>query len=335
MEYIRRYVYNINIQAFYANGVVPLSDNLMDFLNSIFKDILNNISNPSSLIHNIILTIIIIFFWRWIYRFSRNMLSRFVTHMRTYTILIRILQNVLGIISILIILGIWADVKNATILIITLTAALIGFSFKNLFSNIVGWFMLLRKKYFKLYDRIEISDIVGDVIQVTPIYFKILERGNSLSSSTATGRVVNVPNHLLLDHTVFNYNKFTELNWSEVTYYLTVDSDWEAALQTVEAVLSDYLEALLQPMSDVDRMQFESKFKLLDEKLETKTYLQITEESILIIAQFPIPFDKGTSTQSDLNKEILPKLQNLPGVELSGKLVHVSMDHVEEPSSPS
>src|SRR5699024_12603938 len=98
----------------------------------------------------------------------------------------------LAIISILIILGIWANVKNATILIITLTAALIGFSFKNLFCNIVGWFMLLRKKYFKLYDRIEISDIVGDVIQITPIYLKVLERGNSLSYSTTKGRVVNV-----------------------------------------------------------------------------------------------------------------------------------------------
>src|SRR5699024_11585710 len=110
--------------------------------------------------------------------------------------------------------------------------------------NIVGWFMLLRKKYFKLYDRIEISDIVGDVIQVTPIYFKILERGNSLSSSTATGRVVNVPNHLLLDHTVFNYNKFTELNCSEVTYYLTLHSDWEPPLQTLGTFLEVYLETL-------------------------------------------------------------------------------------------
>src|SRR5699024_6875725 len=190
-----------------------------------------------------------------IYRFSRNMLSKFVNQMRTYTILIRVLPNVLAIMSILIILDIWSTGKNATILIITLTAALIWFPLKKLFSNIVGWFMLLRKKYFKLYDRIEISDIVGDVNQITPIYFKVLERGNSLSSSTATGRVVNVPNHLLLDHTVFNYNKFTELNWSEVTYYLTVDSDWEAALQTVETVLEDYLETLLKPMSDVDRKQ--------------------------------------------------------------------------------
>src|SRR5699024_10150361 len=178
----------------------------------------------------------------------------------------------LEIMLVLIILGILSNVKNTTIVIFTLIAVLIVFSFKNLFSNIVGWFMLLRKKYFKLYDRIAISDIVGDVIQITPIYFKVLERGKSLSSSTATGRVVNVPNHLLLDHTVFNYNKFTELNWSEVTYYLTVDSDWEAALQTVETVLEDYLETLLKPMSDVDRKQFESKFELMDEKLETKTY---------------------------------------------------------------
>src|SRR5699024_4293386 len=121
----------------------------------------------------------------------------------------------------------------------------------------------------------------------------------------------------------------------EVTYYLTVDSDWEDALQSVETVLEDYLDTLLKRLSDVDRIQFESKFELMDEKLETKTYLQITEESILIITQFRIPFDKGTSTQSDLNKENLPKLQSLPNVELSGKLVHVSMDHMEEPYSRS
>lgn len=68
----------------------------------------------------------------------------------------------------------------------------------------------------------------------------ILERGNHLYSSTATGRVVNISNHLLLDNTLFNYNKFTQLNWSEVTYYLTVDSDWEVALQTIETVFNDY-----------------------------------------------------------------------------------------------
>src|SRR5699024_7714072 len=180
-------------------------------------------------------------------------------HMKTYTILLKVLQNVLGIISVLIILGIWANVRNATILIITLIAALIGFSFKNLFNNVVGWFMLLRKKYFKLYDRIEISDIVGDVIQITPIYFKIVERGNKLSSSTATGRVVNIPNQMLLVHTLFNYNKFTLVNWSEVKYYLTVDSDWEAALQAIEKVVNNYLTDFLKQITEVERKQIESK----------------------------------------------------------------------------
>src|SRR5699024_10352689 len=312
-----------------------MTDDLMQFLDSIFKDIFHNISSPSSLIHNIIVTVIIIFLWRWIYRLCRKLLAKFVTHMRSYTILLKILQNALAIISVLIILGIWANVKNATILIITLVAALIGFSFKNLFSNIVGWSMLLRKKYFRLYDRIEIADIVGDVIQITPIYFKILERGHNLSSSTATGRVVNIPNHLLLDNTLFNYNKFTQLNWSEVTYYLTVDSDWKSALQTVESVLDEYLQDFLQKMSTNEQKQIKNQFELMDEQLQTKTYLQLTEESILIIAQFPIYFSNGTSTQSDLDKKILPKLTELPGVELRGKLVRVSMEHVEDTSYSS
>lgn len=303
-----------------------MPEELMIFLESIFNDIFKNLNDSTSLITNVVLTIIVLFAWYWLFKLSRKLIYKFVQNVKTYTILIKIIQNFLMIISILILLGIWANMKNAVLLLLTLFVILTGLSLKNLFANIVGWFMLLRKKYFKLYDRIEIMEHTGDVIKITPIYFKIVERGNKLSSSTATGRIINIPNHVLLENTLLNYNKFSKVNFSEVKYYITVDSDWQAALAILEAELAIYLKGFLTDLSDVEIKIINAQLELMDESLTTKTYVKIDDESILLIGQYPIMYTKGTSTESLLNKQILPQLAQLENVELSGKAVHVDID---------
>src|SRR5699024_12263367 len=110
--------------------------------------------------------------------------------------------------------------------------------------------MLLRKKYFKLYDRIEIDGIKGDVIKITPFYFKVVERGNSLSSSSATGRVIHMPNHILLNTTLYNYNEFIQVNWEEVTYNLTVDSDWKKAQVFIKMEIITYISVFSERIKE-------------------------------------------------------------------------------------
>ncbi|HLR65228.1 MAG TPA: mechanosensitive ion channel domain-containing protein [Pseudogracilibacillus sp.] len=91
------------------------------------------------------------------------------------------------LISVVLMLGVWVNVKNSIILIFAAIVGVTIFSIRNLSTNLVAWLMLLRKQYFKLYDRIEINGIVGDMIKITPFYFKLMERGNNLSSATPTG----------------------------------------------------------------------------------------------------------------------------------------------------
>src|SRR5699024_4784721 len=116
-----------------------MPEELMIFLESIFNDIFKNLNDSTSLITNVVLTIIVLFAWYWLFKLSRKLIYKFVQNVKTYTILIKIIQNFLMIISILILLGIWANMKNAVLLLLTLFVILTGLSLKNLFANIVGW----------------------------------------------------------------------------------------------------------------------------------------------------------------------------------------------------
>ena len=53
----------------------------------------------------------------------------------------------------------------------------------------MGYFAIKHWKYFKKGSRIEVKDIIGDVIDVNLISFTLLEVRNWLSSDTDTGRM--------------------------------------------------------------------------------------------------------------------------------------------------
>src|SRR5699024_11155459 len=143
----------------------------------------------------------------WINKLFKKMFRKFIKNINMRTDLMTTIRNVIIIISLILLLSTWVNVNNSAFLILIVFMSLLVFPVKNSSNNLVVGFMLLSKKYYKLYDQIEIDGMVGDIIKVTPFYFKMAERSNDLSSSTATGRVIHVPNHMLLNNTLYNYSQ--------------------------------------------------------------------------------------------------------------------------------
>lgn len=197
-------------------------DNILKY---IYHDIFDPEFTSSNLLHKAALSLLIIIIAIWLSRFLKKMLNQFVKSIKVQIVLQITVRNIIMIITGLLLLSTWVNVKNSVLLVLLIIIVLMVFSIKNLSMNLVAWFMLLRKKYFKLYDRIEIDGMTGDVIKVTPFYFKMMERGNSLSSTTATGRVIHVPNHMLLNNKLYNFSEFLPINWREVRFKITIDSD--------------------------------------------------------------------------------------------------------------
>lgn len=307
-----------------------MNDEMKKFMQFVFQDFFENVNDPSNLFHKMVLSAIIVFVWIGLLKIGKKVTSSFIENIKYSTVTYKVFRNTISTISILLLLGTWLKVKNSIFLIAILIIMLAAFSIKNLSTNLVGWFMLLRKKYFKLYDRIEINDIKGDVIKITPFYFKMIERGNSLTSSTATGRVIHMPNHILLTNPLYNYSELIQFNWGEVKYYITVDSDWKKVLHIVKKEVNIYLADFLSQYAEEEIHNIERISALFDEELKVKTYVLIEDEAIIIIAQFPIHYTKNSSTKSSLNERIIPMLNNAPNVELSGKTVHLNVDNFDE-----
>lgn len=307
-----------------------MNEQIERFVTYIFQDFFNNVNDPSNLVHKFIVSFLIVLVWIGILKVGQKSINAITDNVKFTTTIYKFFKNIISGVSILLLLSIWMKLQKTVLFVLIVILLLTAFSIKNLSTNLVAWFMLLRKKYFKLYDRIEIDGIKGDVIKITPFYFKIIERGNSLSSSTATGRVIHMPNHILLNTPLYNYNEFIKVNWEEVTYHLTVDSDWKKAQDIIKMEVTAYLIDFTSQFTEREIKKITRKSALFDEELTVKSYVLINEESIKVITQFPIEYTKGTSTKSLLNEKIIPVLQSTPNVELSGKTFHMHLDNFND-----
>src|SRR5699024_12244811 len=83
-------------------------------------------------------------------------------------------------------------------------------------------------------------------------------------------------------------------------------------------------------INDKENQKITRKSALFDEELKLKSYVLINDDTIEIITQFPIEYTKGTSTKSLLNEKIIPKLQNTPNIELSGKTLYMHVNNLQD-----
>lgn len=145
---------------------------------------------------------------------------------------------------------------------------------------------------------------------------------NQTARSISGGSSINTP--------LYNYNEFIKVNWEEVTFHLTVDSDWKKAQELIKEEVNAYVADFTAQLTEKEIQKITRKSALFDEELKLKSYVLINDATIEIITQFPIEYIKGTSTKSLLNEKIIPKLQNTSNIELSGKTLYMHVNNLQD-----
>jgi len=162
---------------------------------------------------------------------------------------------------------------------------------------VAGWLLLVVRRPYDIGDRIEIDHRIGDVIDISVFQTSMLEVGNWVKADQSTGRILIIPNSMVIRHPVYNYTKGFPFVWNELAVTVTFESDWEHAEQLM----------LEQAEVEAEKLQGEVKRQIAKMRA-TKSN---PSYSVMFVDDLAIPICKAEGLIAPLPKDKMPNLANL------------------------
>jgi small-conductance mechanosensitive channel len=199
-----------------------------------------------------------------------------------------------------------------------ITAGL-AIALQNVILSVVAYFFLIGKYGVRVRDRVQISGVTGDVIDVGLVRMHLMEIG---PDGQPTGRVVVFSNAVLFQPTANFFKQLPGSNftWHTVTLTFSPESDYRLAesrlLSSVEAVYEKYrasIEAQHQRVSEDLFVQLAA--------LKPQSHLRLTAAGLEMIIRFPVPLDKASSIDDEVTRALLDAIEREPKLKLAGSAI--------------
>ncbi len=142
----------------------------------------------------------------------------------------KVIEYVFYLLVFLLIGPVWLEGVQGMVTFVGLLAAGIAVALREPIASIAAWLYILLRKPFALGDRVEVDGVVGDVADIGPFVFSLMEFGDaSRGLRQTTGRLVHIPNSFVFGRRVANASQAWAFMWHEIPVVLTFDSDWQKA----------------------------------------------------------------------------------------------------------
>lgn len=200
-----------------------------------------------------------------------------------------------------------------------LITAGIAVALQNVILAIAGYFFLIGKYGVRVGDRVQISDVTGDVIDIGLIRLHLMELGGTGIDRQPTGRVVVFSNAVVFQPTASFFKQIPGTNfvWHEVSLNLAPESDYnlaeERVLGAVEKVYASYRESIEEQYREMERTL---SFAAAPPK--PRSQLRVTQGGLEIVVRYPVALENASDIDDRVTRELLQSLQQPPRLKLVG-----------------
>ncbi|MBN1583476.1 MAG: mechanosensitive ion channel [Anaerolineae bacterium] len=147
--------------------------------------------------------------------------------------LVSVLRMVAGIGVIVAVLFFFGELQRVGTALGAFSGLLLGWSLQAPVSGMAAWVMISLKRPFRVGDRIQLPSLslVGDVVDIGPMYTQLNQVGGAVGSEEAVNRPILIPNAMLFSQVVINYTARQDAAFilDEVVIRITYDTDWDEA----------------------------------------------------------------------------------------------------------
>jgi small-conductance mechanosensitive channel len=196
-----------------------------------------------------------------------------------------------------------------------LTAGL-AVALQNVLVSVVGYFFLIGRFGIRVGDRVQISGVTGEVVDVGLVRLQVMELGGP-GSNVPTGRVVAFSNSIVFQtNGLFRQIPGTSFVWHQITLTLAAESDYamveKRLLGAVENVFAEYREKMERQRRQMERTLSFS----LPSDLKPQSRLQLTSAGIEAVIRFPVDYQDAADVDDRVIRELLKAINQEPKLKV-------------------
>ena len=221
-----------------------------------------------------------------------------------------------GLIAATVVIKIWMRDVTGLATYLGLLSAGLAIALQDPVANFAAWIFIIIRRPFGVGDRVQIGQHMGDVVDIRPFRFLLLEIGNWVKAEQATGRLIHVPNAIVFKTPVANYDDAFGYIWNELEVVLTMESNWRAAKERLERILADHTEKLTPDVSARIRLAAES-MHIKFGKMTPVVWTSVVESGVRLTMRYLCKPRERRSSASSIWETVLDEMTALPDVDFA------------------
>ena len=148
------------------------------------------------------------------------------------------LKLIIVVLKLFIFILLWSNYLKSFITIISFISAAFTIALRDVIQNLFAGIYIKMIKPFNIEDRIEINNYKGDVVNINAMNFELLEVDNADFTGQSTGVITHIPNSVIFNYPLRNYDKAFKYVWNEIEVNIPLDYDGEEVRKTLYKIIS-------------------------------------------------------------------------------------------------
>lgn len=219
----------------------------------------------------------------------------------------KLLRYSAATVALVAIIGIWAQRLQGLLLVLGATGAGLAIALAPVIVSIAGWSLIVSANLYKVGDRIQLSGVIGDVIDIGIIKTSLLEIGNWVQADQMSGRVVAVTNAAVFKDPVFNYTQGAPYIWDEFTVPISYGPHWERAQSVLLESVADYTNEIT-PVAQSSLQQLPGMPLLGTPDTQPQVYVSLTEHWVACTLRYVVHAKSRRTVKHQLQGQALKAL---------------------------
>ena len=206
---------------------------------------------------------------------------------------------------------VWGKYIKNFLTLISLVSAAFTIAIRDLIFNFFCGIYIKIVKPFVVEDRIEINGYKGDVVNINTMNFEILEVSNVDTTGQSTGIIIHLPNSIIFNYPLKNYNKAFKYIWDEITIRIPLDYDVNKAKKVLYKIVnSNEIIKKIPPKLKKQINNVSNSYRMYYNQYDPIIYTKINEDHIELQIRYLIHPKKARYVESIISSDILLAYKN-------------------------